>query len=79
MPRNVRNFWLEATIDGRQSVFTGGPQSKNGGFHLEVKQRSNGSVIRTLTVEGFADSDGGICLYVFGADGPLLYTHESQR
>lgn len=79
MPRHVRNFWLEATIDGRQSVFTGGPQAKDGGFHLDIMQRSKGSSIRALRVEGFATSDGGICLSVFDATGTRVSLLESKR
>lgn len=32
MPRNVRNFWIEGRIDGRESVLKGGPKNKAGGF-----------------------------------------------
>lgn len=33
MPRNVRNFWIDAQIDGR-TVLTGGPKGKGGGAAL---------------------------------------------
>lgn len=39
MPRNVRNFWIEGRIDGRDSTFAAGPATKDGGFSLTIKQR----------------------------------------
>lgn len=64
MPRNVRNFWLEAKIDGRASTLTGGPQGRMGGFSLTIYQRLNATVMQALRIEGFASSDGTIRLSV---------------
>lgn len=52
MPRNVRNFWIEATIDGRSSKLEGGPQAKDGGFELTIRQRDKGAVTKVLTIRG---------------------------
>ena len=64
MPRNVRNFWLKATIDGRGSVLSGGPVRKDGGFYLTVEQRDGGEIITALKVSGIARTDGSILLRV---------------
>ena len=44
MPRCVRNFWLDALIDGRRSRLASGPRSKDGGFILDIYMRDRGSV-----------------------------------
>lgn len=48
----VRNFWIEAEIDGRKHKLKGGPRAKTGGFKLTVQQRSNGSITKAVSVEG---------------------------
>jgi hypothetical protein len=50
----VRNFWLEATIDGRQTDLSGGPRAKDGGFELTVYVRQRGSILRAVKVSGYA-------------------------
>lgn len=52
MPRNVRNFWVEAEIDGRATTLSGGPQSKDGGIDIVIYQRSKGDVTRVLRITG---------------------------
>lgn len=64
MPRNVRNFWIEAEIDGRKSAFASGPVSKEGGFTLDISIRDSGSVSRALTVWGRVNHAGEIVLSV---------------
>lgn len=53
MPRNVRNFWLEADIDGRETSLEGGPVSKDGGFTAALYIRDEGSVQRAVTIHGW--------------------------
>lgn len=64
MPRNVRNFWIDARIDGRSARLEGGPQAKDGGFSLVIRQRDNGGIVTALHVDGRVLSDGRICLDV---------------
>ena len=40
----VRNFWVEADIDGRQTMLSGGPRAKNGGMDVTIYQRDEGSI-----------------------------------
>lgn len=49
-PRSVRNFWLEAAIDGRRSRLSGGPRAKDGGMSLTLYQRSGGSVACAMEI-----------------------------
>jgi hypothetical protein len=58
MPRNVRNFWIEASIDGRSADFNGGPQSKDGGFRLTIKQRADGEIVKAFEINGYMARDG---------------------
>lgn len=62
MPANVRNFWIEASVDGIQSTIATGPRAKDGGFSLTVKQRDQGGIIVALKVRGWIDKDGVLTL-----------------
>lgn len=57
MPRVVRNFWLEANIDGRRKNIAGGPREKTGGFALTVHMRQEGGVTTPLEVVGDVVND----------------------
>ncbi len=64
MPRTVRNFWLSADVDGRQSRVAGGPRAKDGGITLHLYQRAGGEVRTALRVYCHASSDGTLRLTV---------------
>ncbi len=53
MPRNVRNFWLELDVDGKRTRVETGPQSKDGGFSLDVKMRDEGGIVRAALLTGY--------------------------
>ena len=57
MPRNVRNFWIEGQVDGYKDRIGMGPKSKEGGFHLNLSIRYEGSVRPILSIEGCVDGD----------------------
>ncbi len=61
-PKNVRNFWIEVTIDGRSTPIKTGPQRKDGGFELTIYQRDKGEIMKALTIEGTAYGDGYLLL-----------------
>ena len=69
MPRNVRNFWIEGRIDGRESAFEGGPVSKDGGFSLTIYQRNNKNVMTAARLRGYALADGTVRLDIAPACG----------
>lgn len=53
MPRCIRNFWLDAEIDGKRSRFASGPRARDGGFRLDIHYREHGSVsARSLRISG---------------------------
>lgn len=64
MPRNVRNFWLQLSVDGRETKVETGPQSKDGGFDLEILMRNRGEIERPIRVMGIAREDGSLELLV---------------
>lgn len=60
-PRNVRNFWVEVTIDGQTTKLCGGPVAKEGGISVRIHIRQDGKVIEdAMTVRGTAHPDGGL-------------------
>lgn len=58
MPRNVRNFWIEADIDGRSTTLEGGPRSRDGGISVTLYIRERGEVSDAVTVHGSPSADG---------------------
>lgn len=45
----MRNFYMTANIDGRSTAVTGGPQRKDGGMVIEVRQRDKGNSVTRAT------------------------------
>lgn len=66
MPRNVRNFWIEASVDGVQSTIGTGPRAKDGGFTMTIKQRDLGSITIAAEISGRVLPDGGLVLTIHG-------------
>lgn len=79
MPRNVRNFWIEADIDGRKSAFSGGPQSATGGIDITIKQRDGGSIITAARITGRVTSEGVIVLEMATADDSRRIEVRTER
>lgn len=52
MPRNVRNFWIEAEVDERKTPIAFGPRGKDGGFRLVVYMRNKGEVNAVVQIKG---------------------------
>jgi len=64
MPRNVRNFWVEAEVEGRKSKIAFGPQGKEDGFRLTVYIRNKGEVEEVAHVEGASIEGRTLMLWV---------------
>ncbi len=78
MPRNCRNFWLEAEADGRASRVAFGPRAKDGGLRLSVYQRDGGQVRHVLRLEADA-REGLLTLRVWDSEGRLLDNVTTRR
>jgi hypothetical protein len=75
-PRTVRNFWIEADIDGQKTRLVGGPRQKDGGFQLEIKMRGGKEISPTsIVVTGTVTGDGYLSLQVSTKDE----THTTPR
>lgn len=66
--RNVRNFWIEADIDGASSKLAGGPRNREGGFELTIFMREDGEAKTAMHVVGMVDTDGELVLKVGAAE-----------
>ena len=64
MTGNVRNFWIEAEVDGRKTPIAFGPQGKDGGFHLILYMRNKGEVEEVVWINGEAIHERTLTLYV---------------
>jgi hypothetical protein len=69
MPRNVRNFWVELSIDGRENNLSGGPAAKDGGIGGRILIRQNGEVATAVSITGAASRDGTLYLRITPGDG----------
>lgn len=78
MPRAVRNFWIEANIDGYKNPLKGGPRNKDGGFVLFVGMRDQGSVTNPVYIRGMVTAENKLALYVH-ANGKIIYEMETER
>jgi hypothetical protein len=56
--RSVRNFWVEAVVDGRRTKVAFGPRRADGGFELTVYQRDRGTSWKAATISGRVIRDG---------------------
>jgi len=60
----VRNFYIDADIDGRRTSLSGGPQAKDGGLSATVLIRDEGSILRAVQISAIARRDGSLALEV---------------
>jgi len=58
----VRNFWIEAEVDGRKTPIAFGPRGKDGGFSLTVFMRNKDEAEVVLGIGGWMSEDGKLCL-----------------
>ena len=82
----IRNFWLDARIDGRETNLAAGPSEKEGGFTLTIYQREQGSVTTPLVIRGKALPDGRLRLTVRSLAPPntkiksnIVFEHNTTR
>ena len=83
-PRNVRNFWIELDVDGRETEIATGPVAKDGGFSMSILIRENGKISKKkISITGFAENSilkVLIAKYTVGAERNTEYlTLESER
>jgi len=79
MPVIVRNFWVDAQVDGRQEDLGSGPRAKDGGMTLQVYQRDDGGIVKALSIWGTTRTDGTLVLQIADGKGNLLHTVTTHR
>lgn len=79
MPRIVRNFWLELSVDGSKSNVETGPRAKDGGFDLTILMRDKGGIIRPMSIRGYVDREGKLQLVAETKDGDHIIRVSTER
>lgn len=74
----VRNFWLNAQVDGKATPLASGPKAKDGGMVVDFLQRSKGGVVKAFTVV-CSECDGELRTSIFDADGVRLTSCITNR
>lgn len=46
----VRNFYVEAAIDGRSGKVAGGPAAKDGEMVVTIYQRDHGEIVKAFSI-----------------------------
>lgn len=75
----VRNFYLSANIDGRQTKLAGGPRSRDGGLDATIYVRDRGDIVPAVTIECFAYDDGRLRVNVFDDAGDRIMSGTWER
>ena len=74
----VRNFYITGNIDGRKTNLSGGPGRKDGGMHLELTQRNEGTIEKCVSVECVADKDE-LKTIIYNKDGVPVFELITKR
>lgn len=73
----LRNFWVEANIDGRETALEGGPRRKDGGMTVTVLQRKDGGKATAVKVNCW-ESNGELFSRV-EINGTVVDTFKTRR
>lgn len=76
---SVRNFWVEADVDGRETTLSGGPRSKDGGMYITLKQRSEGGIAVAFKIKCYVTQDGNLVSAVFDDEGQFITSFQTGR
>lgn len=74
----LRNFWVEADIDGRKTKLKGGPRNKTGGLHLKIRVRDSGTSVLGCKII-CTEHDGDLILMFYDKNGQLVYRSTTRR
>lgn len=53
----IRNFYIDAEIEGRKTPLCGGLARKDGGMEIVLTQRENGDIMRAFTISCTVDGN----------------------
>ena len=74
----VRNFYVDAHIDGRATSLAGGPRNKEGEMTVRIYQRDDGAITEALMID-CEERDGVLTTKVYDREHNLLFTYETER
>ena len=74
----VRNFYVEADIDGRQTMLGGGPRAESGGMDVTVYQRDEGAIKTAVQISCRKNWKGQLVTTV-EVDGERVASIETER
>ncbi len=75
----VRNFWVDACIDGRQTDVGTGPRAKDGGMEVTLYQRENGSISTALRIACRVNWAGQLVTTVRNPNGEVVFEFVTER
>ena len=75
----VRNFYVEAAIDGRATGLGSGPRAKDGGMQVRIYQRSNGDITNPVYITGWVAENGSTLVLEISVDGHAPIHLETRR
>lgn len=75
----MRNFYLDAQVDGRKNHLHGGPAAKSGGMSIDVYQNHDAESELAVKVLCQATESGTLLVQVYDPHGNLLFARTSQR
>lgn len=65
----IRNFWVEADVEGRETILSGGPRAKDGGMRITLYQRSDGQSVEILSID--CRAEGGKLITELSRELPI--------
>ena len=74
----MRNFYLTADIDGRETLLTGGPRAKDGMMTVDIRQRDEGSIVRAFYIDCI-ERDGELTTTVYDNKGNKVADFTTKR
>lgn len=74
----VRNFYVEADIDGRETMLGGGPRSKDGGMKVCIYQRVDGAISDPVKII-CKELNGVLTTEIYDPDGKCIYSFSNVR
>ncbi len=75
----VRNFYVEADIDGRKTMLGGGPRAENGGMDVTIYQRNEGRIMTAIRISCRRNSWDGALRTRVEIDGERVALIETER
>lgn len=74
----VRNFYVEADIDGRETILGGGQRAKEDGMKVCIYQRVDGAISDPIKII-CTERDGVLTTEIFDPDGKKIYSFSHER